>query len=47
MGDGALVTLDDRTRAEARLRTVTTLPDPVNKRGLGLFPRAAKQHFAA
>lgn len=45
-GDGAVLTWTIALEPKPRLRTVLKLLDPVNKRGLAVFPRAAKQYFA-
>lgn len=46
-GDGALLTWTIAFQTKPALRSVAKLLDPLNRRGLQLFGRAAKQHFAA
>ncbi len=46
-GDGTLLTWTIAFRARPALRAAAKLTDPLNRRGFGLFARAAKQHFAA
>ena len=45
-GDGAILTWTIAFEPKPRLRLITKLLDPVNKRGFAVFPRAAKQYFA-
>jgi hypothetical protein len=45
-GDGALLTWTIALEATSLLSPVLTLLGPVNRRGFGLFSRAAKKYFA-